>query len=192
MNGSNADLLANIARLRPETASEVVTDSRIAYLDEPGLESLGLTKKQAKAIASAFELARRFGAVEDRDSDPIRNSNRLGRKLVARYSHEPQEHMIGIYLDSRHRVITERVVFKGTVNAATVSTRDLIRIAFEVNATSLIIAHNHPSGDPSPSAEDLLFTKRLQDACKLMNVEFVDHLIIGMNRYVSLKDRGAM
>jgi DNA repair protein RadC len=89
-------------------------------------------------------------------------------------------------------VIREREIFVGTLNSTTVSTRDILRHAIDDHAAALIVFHNHPSGDPSPSGEDLVFTKQLVEAGRLLGVEILDHLILGINRFVSLKAMQAM
>ncbi|MGK2860251.1 MAG: JAB domain-containing protein [Thermoanaerobaculia bacterium] len=116
----------------------------------------------------------------------------LARSLVARYGHHVQERVGAVYLDAKSRVIREREIYIGTLNSTTVSTRDIIRHAINDHAAALIVFHNHPSGDPSPSSEDLVFTKQLVDAGQLLSIEVLDHLILGINRYVSLKGMQAM
>ena len=112
--------------------------------------------------------------------------------MIARYSHYLQERLGAVFLDSKNRIIREREIYVGTLNAATVSTRDVLRYALQDNAAAVVIFHNHPSGDPAPSAEDLVFTRKMAEAGRLLGVDVLDHLILGANRYVSLKQRGAM
>lgn len=152
----------------------------------------GVGDAKATRLAAALEIGRRLASQLTADSDPVRDPESVARALVARYSHHVQERLGALFLDSKNRIIREREIYVGTLNATTVSTRDVIRVALEENAASVIIFHNHPSGDPAPSAEDLLFTRKMVEAGKLMGVEVVDHLILGANRYVSLKQRGAM
>lgn len=121
-----------------------------------------------------------------------RDPTMLARSLVARYGHHVQERVGAVYLDAKSRVIREREIYIGTLNSTTVSTRDIIRHAINDHAAALIVFHNHPSGDPSPSSEDLVFTKQLVDAGQLLGIEVLDHLILGINRYVSLKGMQAM
>jgi DNA repair protein RadC len=97
-----------------------------------------------------------------------------------------------VYLDAKNRIIREREIYVGTVNSASVSTRDVLRHALDDHASGVIVFHNHPSGDPAPSAEDLLFTRKLVEAGKVLGVDILDHLVLGMNRYISLKQRGVM
>lgn len=152
--------------------------------------SRGVGAAKAARIAAAFEIGRRLAAHVEGERDPIRDPQSIARSLIARYSHHVQERLGAIFLDSKNRIIREREVYVGTLNNTTVSTRDVLRFALEDHAASVIIFHNHPSGDPSPSAEDLLFTKKMVEASKLMGVELVDHLILGANRFISLKQRG--
>jgi DNA repair protein RadC len=143
-------------------------------------------------IAAALEIGRRIAAHLDGERDPIRDPESIARPLIARYSHYVQERLGAVYLDSKNRVIREREIYVGTLNSTTVSTRDVLRYALHDNAASIVVFHNHPSGDPAPSAEDLVFTRKLVEAGRLLGVDILDHLILGANRYVSLKQRGAM
>lgn len=171
-----SDGLANLAR------KELSTTRRIN----------GVGEAKASRIAAAFELGRRLSAKIDEDIDAIRDAETLARALIARYSHHVQERLGAVFLDSKNRIIREREIYVGTLNSTTVSTRDVLRCALDENAAAVIIFHNHPSGDPAPSGEDLLFTKKMVEAGKLMGVEVLDHLILGANRYVSLKGRGVL
>jgi DNA repair protein RadC len=110
---------------------------------------------------------------------------------------EPVEMLVGLYLDAKNQLIAIEHLYRGTINATTVSTRDVIRTALMVNAPTIIVAHNHPSGSPEPSADDLLFTRRLVEAARFFSIEVADHLILGFTgegalRFISLKQRGAM
>ncbi|HET7712071.1 MAG TPA: DNA repair protein RadC [Thermoanaerobaculia bacterium] len=151
----------------------------------------GIGKAKAARIAAAFELARRL-ASHDSETSPQFDPEALGRALVAGYAHHRQERLGIVLLDSRRRVIRQRDVFIGTINQALVSTRDIVRCALEANATSVVLYHNHPSGDPAPSADDLLFTRKMIEALKLVDLELVDHMVIGSNRFYSLKQHGQL
>ncbi len=150
----------------------------------------GVGDAKSARLAAAFEIGRRLAARVEPWADPVRQPEALAKALIARYSHHVQERLGAVYLDSKNRVIREREIYVGTLNATTVSTRDIFRFAITDHAASVVIFHNHPSGDPAPSAEDLIFTKRVVEAGKLMGVNVLDHLIIGNNRYVSLRQRG--
>lgn len=150
-----------------------------------------VTRRQAGRIVASLELNRRLAIVTD-DHDPVSDPTVLARSLLVRYAHHVQERLGAVYLDSRHRVLREREIYVGTLNSAMVSTRDVLRFALDDHAASLIVFHNHPSGDPAPSPDDLLFTTKLVEAGKVLGVEVLDHLILGANRFVSLKQRGHM
>lgn len=157
-----------------------------------GRRPSGIGAAKSTRLLAAFEIGRRVAAATSVERDPIRDPESIARPLIARYTHHVQERLGAVFLDSKNRVLAEREVYIGTLNSASVSTRDVLRLALEENAAAVIIFHNHPSGDPSPSAEDLMFTRRMVEAGKLMGVDVLDHLILGANRYVSLRQRGAM
>ena len=140
-------------------------------------------------MLASLELNRRLASTTDA-REPICDPQMLGRPLVARYAYHVQEVLGAVYLDAKHRVIREREVFIGTINSAVVSTRDVLRFALDDHAAAVVVFHNHPSGCPEPSGEDLLFTRKLVDAGKLLGVDVLDHLILGVGRFVSLKLRG--
>lgn len=105
---------------------------------------------------------------------------------------EPCENVIMLMLDTKNKVIGTHLVSKGTVNACLIDPRTVLQVALLGNAVSIIVAHNHPSGDPSPSKEDIHITKRLNDACKIVGVSLLDHIIIGHGRQMSLKEEGVL
>jgi DNA repair protein RadC len=150
-----------------------------------------VTRRQAARVVASLELSRRLASITD-DREPLRDPGSLGHRLVARYGHHVQERVGAIYLDSRNRVLREREIYIGTLNSAMVSTRDVLRFALDDHAAALVVFHNHPSGDPEPSGEDLRFTRTLVEAGKVLGVEVLDHLILGANRSVSLKQRGVI
>jgi DNA repair protein RadC len=152
----------------------------------------GIGPAKAARIAAALEIGRRLAAYREPPRDPVRDPESLAQLLIARYSHHIQERLGAVFLDSKNRMIREREIYVGTLNMTTVSTRDIIRLALQENAAAVIVFHNHPSGDPAPSAEDLVFTRKMVEAGKLMSVDVLDHLILGHNRWVSLRQRGAM
>jgi DNA repair protein RadC len=105
---------------------------------------------------------------------------------------EPYEVMGALMLDTRHRAIGYEIAYRGTLNRAAVEPRGLLVPALLSNASGLIAFHNHPSGDPTPSAEDLAFTRRLADAGEIVGVRLLDHLIVGeAPKYISLRSRGS-
>lgn len=153
------------------------------------IKGVGVAK--ASRIAAAFELSRRAAtglADEPQTYDPAL----LGRALVQSHAHLHQEHLGAAFLDSRHRVTRQREIFIGTINSAFVSTREVIRYALDERATAVVLFHNHPSGNPSPSAEDLMFTQRVKQSLKLVDIDLVDHLVVGGTTFVSMAERGQL
>lgn len=112
-------------------------------------------------------------------------------KSFMRIHEEPEEYMYMICLNTKNRVIGVFEISHGNVNSSIVGTRELFQKALLANAVSIILMHNHPSGDPSPSKQDIEITRRLSEAGKLIGVEVLDHIIIG-DRYTSLKEKGHM
>ena len=100
------------------------------------------------------------------------------------------EHLVAAYLDTRGRLLYDQVVFKGGVQSSIVQPRELLRLALLHDAAQYVVLHNHPTGDPTPSEEDVVVTKRLVKASDEIGIPLTDHIIIGDNRYVSLKERG--
>ena len=103
-----------------------------------------------------------------------------------------KEQFRGLYLNMRNKIIHDEIISIGTLTANLVHPREVFQPAIEYLAAGLIIAHNHPSGDPNPSDEDLKVTRQMQEVGKTMAIDLLDHIIIGDDKYVSLRDRGLM
>ena len=116
--------------------------------------------------------------------DAVRNYLRLwlGRR--------PHEVFAVVFLDARNRVIEIAELFRGTLTQTAVYPREVVRRAIELNAAAVVFAHNHPSGDPTPSPEDVRVTREMVKAGKLLSIDVLDHIVIGRQRFVSLKERG--
>jgi len=160
----------------------------------------GQTQQQLKLAQQATELetvTRYRLALVREDETPYGDLSLSNPAAVARFVNEvladrPQEHMIAVYLNTRNRLIGWTIAYIGTLNRAAVEPRTLFQIALNLNAAGFVLAHNHPSGDPSPSAEDLAFTRRIAEAGDLLGIRLVDHIILGdQSRWVSLRQRGA-
>ena len=152
------------------------------------LKTRGVGLAKAARIAAAFELGRRSATQAVKES-PVFDPKTLAKKAMARMRDFVQEHLIGAFLDSRGRVLREREIYIGTIDRAIVSTRDVLRFALDANATGVVLYHNHPSGDITPSAEDCEFTDRMSEVLELANMKLIDHLIIGRKVFSSLKGR---
>jgi len=128
--------------------------------------------------------------MRSKDSCPVLRG--LGDSNVFRLpdSALEQEHLRVILLDRRNRVLETTEVYKGSVNSSQIRVGEVFKEAIRKNASALIVIHNHPSGDPTPSPDDVAVTRAIVGAGKLLDVEVLDHLVIGHGRWVSLKERG--
>ncbi|HYO14809.1 MAG TPA: JAB domain-containing protein, partial [Thermoanaerobaculia bacterium] len=126
------------------------------------------------------------------DSEPMSRPSEVARYLSIRYQASAQEVMGALFLDARKRLLGERELFRGTRDRLAVEPREILKECLQRGAVSIYLFHTHPSGDPSPSAEDLVFTRRMAEAAGVVGLELADHVIIGnQGRWVSLKDKHA-
>jgi DNA repair protein RadC len=152
----------------------------------------GLGGAKAARVLAALELGARL-ASEGRQGGPsFRTAADAGHFLLPRYGARPVETFGLLALDVRHRLKREVVVSTGCLTSSLVHPREVFQEAVVARAAALVLFHNHPSGDPEPSGEDLALTRRLAAAGTLMGIEVLDHLILGAGRFVSLKDRGVL
>lgn len=112
--------------------------------------------------------------------------------MISEYRSKKKEYLIGFYLNIRNQLICKEVISIGTLTASLAHPREILAPAIEHGAASLIIVHNHPSGDPSPSEEDIRLTKRVNEACRIMGIELVDHMIVAANGCYSFKTAGVL
>lgn len=178
-----------------DIARELVADGLLALARTewiPGKRVARLGPSRVARVGAALELGRRVAALSSPDSFPLYEPTWLAHRLVARYGHQSRETFGGVFLDLRNHVVSERVISFGTANNAYVVPRDVIRFALHENAASVILFHNHPSGNPSPSPEDITATRHIVDAGKLVDVEVLDHLIIAGGGVHSMKRAGVM
>jgi DNA repair protein RadC len=198
---SDAELLALLiepgwtGRSSLDLARELLADGLLSVARRewiPGKPVGSLGPSRVARIGAALELGRRIAALKATSVDPVNDPAPIAERLIAAYSHHVQETFGGIYLDSRNRIISEREIYVGTLTSATVSARDVFRLALHDHAAAVIVFHNHPSGDPSPSPQDLDFTAELSSVGDALDVEVRDHLIVARNGYVSFRQRGLM
>jgi DNA repair protein RadC len=152
----------------------------------------GVGTAKAAQLLAAIELGRRTLTHAPGARVRLRTAGDAARFLLPAYGARPTEHFGAVLLDSQHRVIRTSVVAVGTLNATIVEPRDVFREAIAGGAAAVLVFHNHPSGDPSPSPDDLALTRRLAAAGTLMGVDVVDHLVLGDARYVSLREQGLL
>jgi DNA repair protein RadC len=198
---SNAELIAILLRAGVPGENAVEVGQRLlnkfgglsgvhrAPFDEL-LDQHGVGEAKAAQIKAAIELGRRL-MVESPDEKPSIGNPKDAADLV-RYemSALEQEHLRVILLDRRNRVLETVEVYKGSVNSSQVRVGELFREAIRKNASAIIVVHNHPSGDPTPSPDDVAITRAMVQSGKLLDVEVLDHLVIGQGKWVSLKERG--
>jgi len=122
--------------------------------------------------------------------DPIHNSKELFDFLYHRIAYSERECFMVVFLNAKNHVITSEILFEGTLTASSVYPREIVRTGLAHRAAALIFAHNHPSGDPMPSADDMAITRRLIFACMVVGITVHEHLIIGNHRYYSFADHG--
>ncbi len=150
----------------------------------------GLKDAKAAQIKAAIELGRRL-TLESPEERPSINSPADAAALVQyEMSGLEQEHLRVILLDRRNRVLETVEIYKGSVNSSQVRVGEIFKEAIRKNASALIVVHNHPSGDPTPSPDDVAVTRAVVQAGKMLDVEVLDHMVIGQGRWVSLKERG--
>ena len=175
------------------------------HADTPSTSSqLPLFQTEGQALLDALrnnlyllrELALRYG-VETQPERPddrpsISSPNDVHRLLGPEMSRLAQEQLRVLLLDTKNYVVGQRVVYQGNVNSSPVRPAEVLRPAVVEVAPSIIVSHNHPSGDPTPSPEDVACTKKLYQAAELLGIELLDHVVIGRKRFVSLKEQGLM
>jgi DNA repair protein RadC len=160
-------------------------------LDELEAEA-GLGRAKATRLLAALELGARL-ASEGVGAEPaFRTPDDAARFLLPRYGTRPVETFGLLALDIRHRLKKEAVISVGCLTSSLVHPREVFQQAVVSRAAALVLFHNHPSGDPEPSSEDLALTRRLASAGTLMGIEVLDHVILGAGRFVSLKERGVL
>ncbi|MEW5828442.1 MAG: DNA repair protein RadC [Chloroflexota bacterium] len=198
---SNAELIAILLRVgvRGENAVQVGqrllnTFGGLAGLHRALIEDLkrqhGLGEAKAAQIKAAIELGRRL-TLESPESRPTINSPADAAALVQyEMSALEQEHLRVMLLDIRNHVLETVEIYRGSVNSSQVRVGEIFKAAVRRNASALIVIHNHPSGDPTPSPDDVAVTRAIAQAGKLLDVDVLDHLVIGQGRFVSLKERG--
>lgn len=150
----------------------------------------GVGEAQAGRLVAMLELSRRLQAPPADDRPRITNPDDGARLLMPRMAYLQQEELWVLLLDTRNRVLGISTIYKGSLNTSMVRVGEIFRPAIETPAAAVIVAHNHPSGDPSPSPEDVDVTRQIVQAGKLLSIELLDHLIIAAQGYTSLKQRG--
>lgn len=174
-----------------ELAARVATSVPLRRLHRVPVEELlqirGMGPARAAQILAAAELGRRLWP--DADSASLVRGPETIFDLTRDIRATNREHFVGFYLNSRNQVLRREIISIGSLNASIVHPREVYQPAIAVSAASLIIAHNHPSGDPTPSEEDLAITRRLIEAGRILGIEMLDHVVVARDAYASFKER---
>lgn len=198
---STAELLAIILRTGVGGENVVrLAERLLAQFDGlPGLATAtfaeicqvrGMGEAKVTQVKAALELGRRLLVSAPHERPVIRSPADVAHLVGAEMAFLPQEEFWVLHLDTRNRVTRVHRLYRGSLNQAAVRVGEVFRSAIRDNAAAIIAVHNHPSGDPTPSPQDVAITRALVEAGKLLEVELLDHVIVGQGRYVSLKERG--
>lgn len=203
---SDAELLAVI--LRSGTRKLRAIDLAVHVLNYssscPGLKGLnyltmkelrqinGIGRVKAIELLCLTELTKRMAKEIHRDSLKFVSPQSIADYYMQDMRHLNREQILLLMMDSKSKLIKDMVISLGTVNASIMPAREIFIETLKQEAVNIILIHNHPSGDPSPSAEDIRVTKRMKEAGNLIGITLMDHIIIGDNRYISLKEQGLL
>ncbi len=198
---SNGELIAII--LRTGSSSEDILNLSNRVLKETGglngllasdahefLSLKGIGAAKAAQLMALAEISKRFRTFRSGEDYKITQPKDAAELLMEDMRYLKQEHLKVIMLNTKNTVITVKSVSVGSLNSSIVHPREVFCEAIKKSSASIIISHNHPSGDPSPSSEDISLTQRIKESGKLLGIELLDHIIIGNGNYVSLKEKG--
>ncbi|WP_026326379.1 RadC family protein [Paenibacillus ginsengihumi] len=200
---SNAELLAILLRTGTIQESAVHLAARLLKqcgglrgLVDMSLHQLtelkGIGEAKALQIQAGIELGRRLSRTAMSDAVVIRSPHDVAALLSEDLRYLQKEHFVCLFLNTKNHVIAQETLSMGSLNASIVHPREVFRAAIKRSSASIICVHNHPSGDPTPSPEDVQITERLVQAGEIVGIEVLDHVIIGDRRFVSLKEHGLM
>ncbi len=196
----DSELLAIILRTgtRQENVinlcQRILSQYNLKQLSQTNLAQLmdihGIKESKAAQIAACFEIARRLEAFSEEAKPVIHSPEDVYRRIYPGLRGQKKERFIELCLDTKNQVIKEDIISIGSLNANIVHPREVFKTALAESAAHIIVAHNHPSGDPAPSKEDIEITRKLVETGKIMGIEVLDHIIIGEGRHFSMKEAG--
>ncbi|OLO40538.1 hypothetical protein BTR23_05980 [Alkalihalophilus pseudofirmus] len=198
---SNQELLAIILRTGSKEESVLQLAQRVLQkfdglmlLKDATVEELqeikGIGEAKAVEVCAVLELGRRISSLKFDERYVIRSPEDVSRYVMEDMRSLTQEHFVCLYLNTKNHVLHRETIFIGSLNASIVHPREVFKEALRRSAASFICLHNHPSGDPTPSREDIEVTKRLTECGRILGIELLDHVIIGDRTYISLKEKG--
>lgn len=203
---SDTELLATILRTGAKGITALDLSAQILHsscveknllgLHHLSIEDLmmlrGIGKVKAVQLKCIVELSRRMAKTAAEESLCFTLPKTVAQYYMEDFRHSGQEQMAVMMLNTKGRLLGEQMISKGTVNAALVTPREIFIQALHYHAVGIILVHNHPSGDPSPSREDIEITKRVGKVGDLIGIELLDHLIIGDKKYISFREQGLL
>lgn len=198
---SNAELLAIILRVGGRGENVIRMAERllsqfdgVAGLAQASFDELcdahGMGEAKAAQVKAALELGKRMLLASPQERPQVRSPTDVANLLMMEMGLLEQEQLRIVLLDTKNFVLRVHTVYSGSLNTAVIRVGEVFREAIRANCAAFILAHNHPSGDPTPSPEDVRVTEAIVEAGALLDIRVLDHLIIGRNRFVSLKERG--
>lgn len=152
----------------------------------------GIGEVKAVQLLCIAEIAKRISNMQAKVNLSFQNPDSVAAYYMERMRHRETEQLILILLDAKNRMIYEEVISVGILNATLISTREIFIKAFKEEAAYIMILHNHPSGDPTPSRQDQQITNKIKEVSILVDIPLIDHIIIGDNRYISFKQKGLL
>ncbi|OTN89445.1 DNA repair protein RadC [Enterococcus sp. 7E2_DIV0204] len=152
------------------------------------MEIKGIGRIKAIELRAAIEFGYRIQQSTQLKLGKVSSSYQIAQNLIYELQDFQQEHLVCLYLNTKNEVIKQETVFKGSLNQSVAHPREIFRSAVKYSAARLILAHNHPSGNPTPSESDIHFTQRMQECGKMMGIEVLDHIIIGAQVYISMRE----
>ncbi len=194
---SNSELLAIIVgkgyrnKNALELATHILKENNLQELSQSSVGSLsqvpGIGKAKASQIIACFELGRRLSSFKIDINPEITCAEDVYVLLGPSLELRKREHLVGLFLDTRKKLIKKETIFIGTLDTSIIHPREILKIAIRESSAAIIIVHNHPSGDPSPSQEDIEITQQIVKAGDLVGIPVLDHVIIGSTNFVSLR-----
>ena len=197
---SNQELLAILLRTGTrqgsvfEIAQKVLSNlSSLTDLKKMTLQELqslsGIGRVKAVELQAMIELGHRIHKYETLEMESILSSQKLAKKMQQELGHKKQEHLVALYLNTQNQIIHQQTIFIGSATRSIAEPREILHYAIKHMATSLILVHNHPSGAVAPSRNDDHVTKLVKDACDLMGIVLLDHLIVSHSSYFSYREK---
>jgi DNA repair protein RadC len=198
---SNAELLAILLRTGSSSENVINLATRVlsssgglAGLSKAGFRELtqvhGLGEAKASQIMATLELGKRLSALPSGDRPVIGSPQDVANLLTPEMALLTQESLRVLFLNTKNQVLSVSEVYWGNVNTAVIRAGEVFRDAVKENCPSVIVVHNHPSGDPTPSSDDIKVTTQLFEAAKLLDIELLDHIVLAQGGFVSLKEQG--